>query len=142
GGGLVNDGTLTISSSTFANNFAGFFRGGGIENLQGTVSISSSTFASNQGYGFKGAGRTSIGGSIVAGNTPADCYAPVTDQGYNLEGASSCGFTGTGSLQGTDPKLASALASNGGPTQTLALLDGSPAINQIPASACSSADQR
>ena len=84
-----------------------------------------------------------ISTSIVAGNTSDDCSVPVTDQGYNLEGGSSCSFTTSTDLQNTDPKLASALASNGGPTQTLALLDGSPAINHIPSSACSvSTDQR
>ena len=36
------------------------------------------------------------------------------------------------SLQNTNPQLAASLANNGGLTQTLALLDGSPAINQIP----------
>jgi len=72
---------------------------------------------------------------------PADCFISpysggVSDQGYNLEGGFSCGLTGTGDLQNTNPKVASALASNGGATQTLALLDGSPAINHIPSRAC------
>jgi hypothetical protein len=44
-------------------------------------------------------------------------------------------------LQNTDPKLAS-LANNGGPTQTLALQAGSPAIDQIPAASCPTTDQR
>ncbi len=42
------------------------------------------------------------------------------------------------------PKL-SALADHGGPTQTLALLAGSPALNKIPVAEChamSAADQR
>jgi hypothetical protein len=53
-----------------------------------------------------------------------------------------CGFTS----QPTDkkdiaPKLG-ALAANGGPTRTLALLPGSPALNQIPAPCAVTTDQR
>jgi predicted outer membrane repeat protein len=150
GGALANFGTMSISNSTFANNSAAE-GGGGLENA-GTVSISNSTFANNsaaEGGGLINVGDTmSIGGSILVGNTPADCFISpfsggVSDQGYNLEGGFSCGLTGTGDLQNTDPKLASALASNGGATQTLALQDGSPAINHIPTSACTlSTDQR
>ena len=40
-------------------------------------------------------------------------------------------FSNTGSLNNTNPDL-SGLASNGGPTQTIALLPGSPAIEAIP----------
>ena len=48
-------------------------------------------------------------------------------------GGTSCGFTGTGSLQTTDPKLdPGGLQNNGGPTQTIALLASSPAIDYIP----------
>jgi hypothetical protein len=57
----------------------------------------------------------------------------LTDHGYNLESGTSCGFTGTGDLQNTYPKLdPSGLQSNGGPTHTLALEPDSPAVDQIP----------
>jgi hypothetical protein len=151
GGGLQNfGGTVSISNSTFANNSAGF-GGGGLDNEFGTVSISNSTFANNLTFNSGGGGLSnccgggtmSISNSIVANNSGGNCASTITDQGYNLESGSDCGFTGTGDLQNTDPKLASALASNGGPTQTLALLDGSPAINHLPTSACPVAtDQR
>jgi hypothetical protein len=150
-GGLYNnDGTVNISNSTFANNsasgggFGGLYNGNG----GGAVSISNSTFANNSasgggnlgGLGNFG-GTVNIAQSIVADNSIQNCSA-ITDQGYNLDSGNTCGFTGTGDLQNTNPLLASALANNGGPTQTLALLDGSPAINKIPASACPSTDQR
>jgi hypothetical protein len=137
---VVNSGvTLTLNALTVAHGSTPG-NGGGLEN-NGTVTISNSTFANNSG-GLFNFGTVSIGGSIVVGNTPNDCFGGVSDQGYNLEGGTSCGFTGTGDLQNTDPKLA-ALASNGGPTQTLALQDGSPAINHIPTSACAvTTDQR
>jgi hypothetical protein len=44
-------------------------------------------------------------------------------------------------VQNTNPKLGP-LASNGGPTQTIALLKGSPAIDYIPLALCPKTDQR
>jgi hypothetical protein len=151
GGGIYNSGPLTISTSTFANNSASVF-GGGLFNILGnTVSISNSTFADNSasfngGGLYIGSGTVTIGGSIVAENTGSDCSnisGTITDNGYNLESGTSCNFTGTGSLQNTNPQLLS-LANNGGPTQTIALQQGSPAIDVIPTSSnlCSVTDQR
>jgi hypothetical protein len=153
GGGLLNQGTVSISNSTVANNsVSGDAGGGGLFNRFATgATITNSTFANNSANG--GAGlenehtTLNISGSIVAENTGGDCFnfdsPPFTDNGYNLSSDSSCGFTGTGSLQNTNPKLGP-LASNGGPTQTLALQDGSPAIDAIPLSAnlCPGTDQR
>ena len=164
GGGIFNGldfnvGTVSISNSTIAYNSTGAFgEGAGIYNEYiSTMSISNSTIAYNsapsgQGGGFFNGGSVfngatvSLSGNIVADNTGGDCLntgGDNFDQGYNLSSDSSCGFTGTGSLQNTDPKLGS-LASNGGPTQTLALQDGSPAIDAIPLSAniCPGTDQR
>src|SRR5215469_11597574 len=46
-------------------------------------------------------------------------------------------FSATGSLNNTDPLLDPAgLANNGGPTQTIALVLGSPAIDAIPLDSC------
>ncbi len=151
GGGLLNsEGTMSVSSSTFTNNSAfSFGGGGGLMNFSGTMSISGSTVADNSssaggGGLFNYTGTLSITGSIVADNSNGNCYGSLTDQGYDLSSDSSCRFTGTGSLQNTDPKLdPNGLGNNGGPTQTLALLDGSPAINKIPSgSFCPSTDQR
>jgi predicted outer membrane repeat protein len=147
GGGIYNDGTVTISNSTFANNSASNGYGGGLWS-DGTVTISNSTFANNsasngEGGGIRGEGSVTISGSIVANNTGGNCNSGITDQGYNLSSDSSCGFTGTGSLQNTDPKLdPNGLQNNGGPTQTIALLSTSPAIDTIPLANCPSTDQR
>ena len=46
GGGIYNDGTLTVSNSTFAGNSASSGSGGGIYN-HGTVTVSNSTFSGN-----------------------------------------------------------------------------------------------
>ena len=149
-GGILNNGTVSISNSTFSgNSTSSASGGGGIQNFFGTVSISNSTFSGNSasfaGGGIGNLGTVNIGESIVADNTGGDCFAssPLSDQGYNLESGMGCGFTGTGSLQNTDPKLdPSGLQNNGGPTQTIALLATSPAIDHIPAANCPVTDQR
>jgi HYR domain len=132
---------LRISNSSFSNNTTGIFNGG-------MVSISNSTLSNNPNGIFSntvGNFRTNIFGSIVAKNQ-VDCNKqpgtiPIVDNGYNLSSENSCGFPGTGSRQNTDPLL-SGLANNGGPTQTMALQQGSPAIDQIPATNCPQTDQR
>ncbi len=77
----------------------------------------------------------------MANNSGGDCSGSINDNGYNLDSDSSC-FTASTSLH-TNPQL-SGLADNGGPTQTMALQQGSPAIDVIPLSAnvCPSTDQR
>ncbi len=150
GGGLFSlSSTVNISNSTFANNSATF--GGGLRNDGGTVSISNSTFANNsasQGGGGGGLstqsnGTLSIAQSIAADNRGGNCQGTISSQGYNLESATDCGFTRTGDLQNTDPKLdPNGLQNNGGPTQTIALQQGSPAIDHVPAGLCPKTDQR
>ena len=57
----------------------------------------------------------------------------ITDGGYNIDDGTSCHFSAAkNSLPSTKPKLASSLENNGGPTKTIKLLVGSPAINAIP----------
>ena len=71
-----------------------------------------------------------------ANNSGGNCFEPggsFSDQGYNLESGTDCGFRGMGDLQNTDPKLdPNGLQNNGGPTQTLALEPDSAAVDQIP----------
>src|SRR5207249_303601 len=82
-----------------------------------------------------------VGNTIIAGNGAfvgggADVFGAFTSQGYNLigNGDGSSGFTSPGDQVGNgdavlNPQL-SALANNGGLTDTMALLAGSPAIDQ------------
>ncbi len=143
GGGIDNNGTVTITNSTLSGNSANS-AGGGIDN-NGTMTIINSTLSSNSanyGGGIFNKSTVTSSGSIVAENTGGDCYiygTPITDNGYNLDSSSSC-FTASTSLH-ANPEL-SPLANNGGPTQTMALQQGSPAIDQIPAASCPSTDQR
>ena len=171
GGGIFNAGSIIITDSTFTNNSAAYggaitatggmtlvdstvvgniatANGGGIW-TNTTVGIALSTFAYNKatgnGGGIYNGSTVDSNGNIVAENTAGtgnNCFGSLTDGGYNLESATDCGFTGTGSVQNTNPQLASALANNGGLTQTLALQQGSPAIDVIPLAKCPPTDQR
>jgi hypothetical protein len=61
----------------------------------------------------------------------------ITDVGYNISDDNSCDFSATGSRNSTNPGLSSdGLVNNGGPTQTIALAPGSPAIDAIPVADC------
>jgi hypothetical protein len=152
GGALDNDATLNIANSTFFNNTGGTNGGGAVVNF-GTTTVMQSTFSGNTSpYGaniYNYTGFTlSMSMDIVAdGLTGNNCggQSPITDLGYNIDTGSSCGFSATNhSLPNTDPEL-EALASNGGPTQTMALPAGSPAVDAIPPSTpgCTgSTDQR
>ena len=66
--------------------------------------------------------------SIVASNGGSDCQGTMTSKGYNLSSDDSCSFNAPGDLNNTDPNLWP-LQDNGGPTQTMAPLAGSPAID-------------
>jgi hypothetical protein len=64
----------------------------------------------------------------------------IVDAGYNISDDNTCGFAKTGSANngdGINPLLSPAgLANNGGPTKTIALQSGSPAIDAIPLAQC------
>ena len=87
-----------------------------------------------------------LGAVNCAGGEPQMAAAAIssTDGGYNFSDDTSCGFVAATSSQKTpnDPMLG-ALANNGGPTQTLLPLAGSPLLDAIPPAACgANVDQR
>jgi hypothetical protein len=140
GGGVYNGGTLIVSNSTFSGNSAKGTQsttqgwGGGIDN-SGTVTIGNSTLSGNDASSGQGgdilnsAGTITSQNSIVAGSGAAgNCSGTITSNGYNLSSDGTCKFGGPGDMNSTDPKLG-ALQNNGGPTRTMALLQGSPAID-------------
>jgi hypothetical protein len=137
GAGIRNLGTAAIVNSTLAGNVTTV--GGGIANF-GTMTIQSSTVSgnsANQGGGIYNdlVANLTMGNTILAGNTVrgtstfSDLYGSLASTGYNLIGDTQggSGFAAT-DLLNVDPKLGK-LQNNGGPTQTMALLSGSPAIN-------------
>jgi len=129
GGGIFNSGTAVVNNSTITANSAGV--GGGVVN-RGTITISSSTINGNSGSvggNISNTGTAAVQNSIVANSVSGgNCHLPVTSKGYNLSSDSSCTFNSVGDMDNTDPLLG-ILGFNGGPTKTLPLLSGSPAID-------------
>ena len=138
GGGIYTlGGSLTITNSTFSDNTA-ISSGGGIFGLFGeTMTITNSTFSGNSAGSLGGAISTvlftaNLLNTIVA-NSPSggNCSAWIFNGGNNIDDGTTCGWGSTdGSMSNTDPSLG-ALVDNGGPTQTFALLPGSPAIDGV-----------
>jgi hypothetical protein len=135
GGGVHNfAGTVLVASSTISDNAAG--NGGGLANNNGALTITDSTIAgnsANDGGGiFAGGTGFQMHNTIVAGNTArmfSDLDGRLSSSGYNLVEApvGGSGFDST-DLLGVDPLLGP-LQGNGGPTPTMALQAGSPALN-------------
>jgi len=80
---------------------------------------------------------------LLANNGEANCSpykkGNISSLGHNLSSDASCAdiFKGPGDLNNTDPKLdPEGLKDNGGFTQTIALLPGSPAIDAVAVKAC------
>jgi CSLREA domain-containing protein len=142
GGGIYGFGSLTVTNSTFYLNSA-VGKGGGIAHTSDVVpiTVTNSTFSNNSAFQGGGIFNSTSGGTatlsntIVANNpTGENCIGPVTDGGYNIDDGTTCGFsTANNSKPSIDPKLdPGGLQNNGGPTKTIALLKGSPAIDAIP----------
>ncbi|MBL8130571.1 MAG: hypothetical protein JNL42_01830 [Anaerolineae bacterium] len=152
GGALYGGNTLAITNSTFSGNRAftvlsetGTIGGrGGAVWSQGNLTITHSTITGNvaeaQGGGLHITGAALSSALkhtlIAANNAPAspDASGNIVSQGYNLIGDSSgatiSGVTTGNLLDGAaSPLNLGALADNGGPTQTIALLPGSVALN-------------
>ena len=96
-----------------------------------------------------GPGILSMENSLLAGNsspgpTPDDCFGTIQSLDYNLiQSTAGCIINGTTThnITGVSPQLA-ALAQNGGPTQSMALLPASPAIDAGNDASCAPTDQR
>jgi hypothetical protein len=179
GGGLQNEGmgggsapTVTVTNSTVANNTASG-NGGAIDNFDSTasppvkplVTLVSSTVAGNSAGNLGGGllqyqSNYNVRNSLIAQNAAVggspDCRSflgsdSYSSQGYNLVGdTTGCnGFSaGKNDLTGVNP-LVGALGAYGGPTQTIPLVAGSPALHAgnpaTPGSggnACPTNDQR
>ena len=137
-GGIYNQGTLTLTNSTVSGNST-TYDVGGIYNC-GTLTLTNSTVSGNSASwtgGIYTYGPLTAKNSIVANNSGGNCYleGTITSQGHNLSDDASCAFAGTGDLNSTAAGLdPGGLKANGGPTQTIALLASSPAVNAIPLS--------
>jgi hypothetical protein len=155
-GGIDNVGTLTVTNSTIVSN-----QGGGIANT-GRLTVTSCTISGNrapfEGGGIRNSsGSASLQNTIVAGNSSSvnpgpDIFGAVdSSSSYNLVGIGDSTLTGisdgsNGNQIGTpdnpiDPRL-SPLGDQGGPTQTMPLLPGSPALNTGDPTLLGTTDQR
>jgi len=147
GGGIFNAGTLTVTNSTFNANSATIV--GGLVN-DGTATITNSTFNGNSASDPGGVGGiyNNLGGlnllnTIIANSTNGDCinsFGSIGIEKNNLITGfyhEACDIVdgANGSITGSAANL-DALADNGGPTQTIALLSGSPAIDAGDAATC------
>lgn len=149
GGILASGTTVTFTNVTVSGNSAEI-DGGGVYAASGDSQFSNVTVVDNQadsdnngsgsGGGIYVSGILTLRNSILAMNTAnsgmgPDCTATLASDGYNIIGSDAdCTITppqgdpASTDLYGVAPALGG-LADNGGPTQTRALLNGSPAID-------------
>jgi predicted outer membrane repeat protein len=141
GGAIYNTGTATLSLCTFDSNTAGG-DGGGIYS-SGLATLTACTITRNTagaGGGVYNTYEFAADNSLFADNTASgspDYSGSFSSEGYNLIGNNSGSFgffvgddddiVGTSNAP-INPQIAP-LANNGGPTLTVALLPGSPAID-------------
>jgi hypothetical protein len=156
---LFSPATVDVTSSTITGNLSAG-NGGAIINNGGTVTITSSTITGNTaqfGGGIQqdGAGSETLqlNNSIVAGNSaPTGPDINMTSGTVNATGSNLIGINTTveaefpaSPLTGTSSEplnvLLAPLGDYGGPTQTMALRSGSPAINAAGVTAITT-DQR
>jgi CSLREA domain-containing protein len=151
GGGILNTdtGTVNVTNSTISDNSVFKGIGGGIANLIGIINVTNSTISTNRSLdGDAGGifnsvvGTVSVKSSIIALNTATglspDVNGTFTSQGFNLIGKAdgAAGFTQPTDQTGTiasplDPRLdPEGLQDHGGPTLTIDLQVGSPAIDK------------
>ncbi|MES2659069.1 MAG: choice-of-anchor Q domain-containing protein [Verrucomicrobiota bacterium] len=124
GGAIFNFGTLVLSSSTIYANTAS--AGGAIQTQGGSAQFKNTILAGNNApsdanLGVSGTTITTLGGNLLGTQSTFTNQFPVGYPNANLDivGANASPI---------DPSLAP-LARNGGPTPTLSLLPGSPAVD-------------
>jgi predicted outer membrane repeat protein len=167
GGGLRAN-TVSLTNTTVSGNSlnatgsgnSGFGFGGGVAAAHGTILNCTivENVATAGGGGLIGQGTTDVihvKNTIIAGNfvqglgTGVDVSGTFVSEGHNLIGvveSAATGFGAAGDQLGApdaplDPRLGP-LQNNGGPTQTHALLAGSPAIDHGSSAGGPATDQR
>ena|GEM_PF-1461058 len=125
-GGLASTGTgalISLTRSTVADNVGGTLGAGGLSPS-----------------GVSGAVGTIVARNLVGGTTVNCAIKLGTDGGFNVEDDTDCSLA----PGGLKPGLATALSSEGGQLDVLAITTDSPAFNLLPGfnSACAGSDQR
>jgi CSLREA domain-containing protein len=143
GGGIATSGPLTAVNDTFTDNSisgGNTVKGGALE-YQGFASpaaLTNVTFAGDSAptsAAIDAFEQVDLLTSILDDGSGA-CGTEITTLGGNIDHGASCWSGGSiGDLQNTNPMLGT-LADNTGPTETMSLLTGSPAIDHVPVAAC------
>jgi hypothetical protein len=146
---------MSLINCTISDNYVGWEASGTIRN-SGTLRLIHSTVAANRAYWcatpgdcypvIYNTGALGLAGSVLSGSidwdgelTPVcENLGSLVSRGDNIASDETCDLTGPGDMTG-DPVLGP-LADNGGPTLTMALLPGSPAIDAVPVEHCTDAD--
>jgi hypothetical protein len=148
-----------VNSTIVGNEVAAPSVAGGIVHFgESNLEIASSTISGNRAVGagarggnlyafHLGAYATTVRDTIVSGGVAnagsENCFSNkpgvIVSAGHNIDSADQCGFSAAGDKVNVDPLLAP-LSANGGPTATMALLAGSPAIDA--GADCPATDQR
>jgi beta-glucanase (GH16 family) len=156
GGGIRSLGNMWITNSTISGNASTGWHGGAIFHTDGNMEILNSTIANNRGPDWAPSAifNGSFGGpaptlkltnTIISGNQWYACdhwtgANILISGGNNLVQDDTCNPVASDKI-GVNPLLG-ALADNGGPTLTHALLAGSPAIDAANDAVCPATDQR
>ena len=127
----IANSTITGNTSTGNGTVAGILGGP-------NVTVTNCTIVGNHGYG---ASSPKLRNSIIDSCAPYPTI--MLSYGYNVAPSTACFVApGTGD-QFTTNLLLGPLQNNGGPTDTVALLPGSPALDAVPLASCPlSVDQR
>ena len=153
-GGVVHTigSTLRVNASTFEGNHSTV--AGGAISGNGFIDIRGSTFANNTAGAFGGAisnfgAGTTVRGSVFYNNTaPADptcrqvTVGDIASAGSNLLDDASCSFTQPDDIQNSATINLDVPAHNGSPTETMALLAGSAALDSADCTDSTTTDQR
>jgi CSLREA domain-containing protein len=171
-GGLLRLTNSTVTENEAVPSFAEGFgplpgtgRGGGVAHAlllgddasDGTVLVNTTVayntaLTGSQLYADEEVNPLRLANTLIVGGAgaTANCASPGSEQGFDSAGggnvsddASPCGLDQPSDQPDVaDPGLAPALAANGGPTETIALLEGSPALGEGFPGSCPAIDQR
>jgi Bacterial Ig domain/Right handed beta helix region len=135
--GIYVESNLSVVNSTITGNSStGIY----VEATSDGAILTNVTIAGNIGSGIDVHAPITFTNTIIAGNASDDCKETslglASSVGPNLVGSGSC-VVATGASPGLG-----ALTDNGGPTPTMALAAGSPAIDAGDSGACPATDQR
>lgn len=155
GGAVFNRGVLAVANSSVVGNwaalgpFSAVSEGGGLYNA-GAATVIHATFSDDFPDAlWNGTGTIEIANSLISDAslvpiaTPSCVGSGIDSAGGNLEvRGDTCGFDHPSDLVQVAEPVLGPLARNGGPTQTQALLAGSPAVDAGFGVGCLATDQR